>query len=130
MLEKSMIVTNNPSVFEKYAERRKVEYMEGKTYMEVLEHVRDMLHAGHKLLTHPLSGSVKPNETPYKSILVSLETKETLDRDGILIMEDAILTVRKFLGNFPTPNWTERVLDDFRVVDLSLMENTIDKLGH
>ncbi len=130
MLEKSMIVTNNPSVFEKYAERRKVEYMEGKTYMEVLEHVRDMLHAGHKLLTHPLSGSVKPNETPYKSILVSLEIKETLDRDGILIMEDAILTVRKFLGNFPTPNWTERVLDDFRVVDLSLMENTIDKLGH
>lgn len=130
MLEKSMIITNNPSVFEKYAERRKVEYMEGKTYMEVLEHVRDMLHAGHKLLTHPLSGSVKPNETPYKSILVSLETKETLDRDGILIMEDAILTVRKFLGNFPTPNWTERVLDDFRVVDLSLMENTIDKLGH
>lgn len=130
MLEKSMIITNNPSVFEKYAERRKVEYMEGKTYMEVLEHVRDMLHAGHTLLTHPLSGSVKPNETPYKSILVSLETKETLDRDGILIMEDAILTVRKFLGNFPTPNWTERVLDDFRVVDLSLMENTIDKLGH
>lgn len=130
MLEKSMIVTNNPSVFEKYSEKRKVEYLEGKTYMEVLEHVRGMLHEGYKLLTHPLSGSVKPNETPYKSILVSLEKKEKLDQDGILIMEDAILTVRKFLGNFRTPNWTERVLDDFRVVDLSLMENTIDKLGH
>lgn len=130
MLEKSMIVTNNPSVFEKYSEKRKVEYLEGKTYMEVLEHVRGMLHEGYKLLTHPLSGSVKPNETPYKSILVSLEKKEKLDQDGILIMEDAILTVRKFLGNFQTPNWTERVLDDFRVVDLSLMENTIDKLGH
>lgn len=130
MLEKSMIVTNNPSVFEKYSEKRMVEYLEGKTYMEVLEHVRGMLHEGYKLLTHPLSGSVKPNETPYKSILVSLEKKEKLDQDGILIMEDAILTVRKFLGNFQTPNWTERVLDDFRVVDLSLMENTIDKLGH
>lgn len=130
MLEKSMIVTNNPSVFEKYSEKRKVDYLEGKTYMEVLEHVRGMLHEGYKLLTHPLSGSVKPNETPYKSILVSLEKKEKLDQDGILIMEDAILTVRKFLGNFQTPNWTERVLDDFRVVDLSLMENTIDKLGH
>lgn len=32
--------------------------------------VRDRIHEGHLLLSHPLSGSVKPNETPYKSVMI------------------------------------------------------------
>ena len=32
--------------------------------MDVLIHVRDLVHQGHKLLTHPLAGSVKPMRPP------------------------------------------------------------------
>lgn len=124
----SIIVTNNPYVYEKYKDEREVVYKEGFTYLEILEYVRDKIHDGHKLLTHPLSGSIKPNETPYKTIMLSKKPGE-LDEDGLRILEESVLTVNKFIRDKPTPNWAERVLDDFRVIDLSLIENVIDRLG-
>lgn len=126
---KSIIITNNKDVNEKFKEKMEVVFLEGQNYLEVFYFVRDKIHDGHKLLTHPLSGSVKPNETPFKSIMITKEISE-LDTDGLVFIEEAILTAKKFLNNKPTPNWTERGLIDFRVIDLSLMENVIEKLGH
>ncbi|HEY8363776.1 MAG TPA: GrdX family protein [Tissierellaceae bacterium] len=125
----SIIITNNKLVYDKYKDIMEVDYKEDFTYLQILEYVRDKIHLGHELLTHPLSGSVKPNETPYKTVMISKE-KGNLDTRGLLIIEDAIATVKKFLANRPVPNWPERVLDDFRVIDLSLIENVIDKLEH
>ena len=124
-----VIITNNPYVNDKYKETREVMYKEDMDYLELLEFVRTRVHEGYELLTHPLSGSVKPNETPYKSIIMS-NKKGNLDESGLSIIEESILTARKFITDKPTPDWTEKVLDDFRVIDLSLMENVIDKLGH
>ncbi|MDR7855832.1 GrdX family protein [Tissierella sp.] len=125
----SVIITNNPYVNEKYKDTMEIIYKEELNYLEILEFLRDKIHAGHELLTHPLSGSIKPNETPYKTIMISKEKGE-LDQSGILIVEESIATAKKFQTNKPTPDWLEHVLDDFRVIDLSLIENVIDKLGH
>jgi hypothetical protein len=126
---KNIIITNNPDVNSKFQDSFKVEFLEGKTYMDVLYYTRNAIHKGQELLTHPLSGSVKPNETPYKSIMVSAKVGE-LDGSGLIIIEESIQTAIKFIDNKKTPDWTKRVLDDFRVIDLSLMENVIDRLGH
>jgi hypothetical protein len=126
---KSLLVTNNKEVNEKFKDKMDVIYLEDYKYLEVLEFVRDKLHEGHLLLTHPLSSSIKPNETPYKSIMISKETTD-LDIDGLAIIEDSILGTKKFMEIKPTPAWNEKVLEDFRVIDLSLMENVIEKLGH
>ncbi len=126
---KNILVTNNPDVRDKFQEGFQVQYLEDKGYIQVLEHIRDMIHQGHQLLTHPLSGSIKPNETPYKSVIMS-SRKGDLDSSGLAIVEDSILTARKFITNRPTPDWPDHVLVDFRVIDLSLMENVIEKLGH
>lgn len=123
----SIIVTNNKLLFDKYKDSLEVDYIEDMNYLGMLCYVRDRIHEGHKLLTHPLSGSIKPNETPYKSIIIS-KIKQDLDEEGLIIIEESILTTKKFLGNKTTPNWTDRVLNDFMVIDLSLMENIIDKL--
>lgn len=125
----SVIITNNGYVYEKYKDSMEIMYKEDFTYLQILEFIRDKVHKGHKLLTHPLSGSIKPNETPYKTIMISKE-KGSLDEDSLRIIEDSIATAKKFQSNKPTPNWVESVLDDFRVIDLSLIENVIDKLGH
>lgn len=125
----SIIITNNPYVNEKYKDRFEMNYKEDLNYLQILDFLRDRIHEGHKLLTHPLSGSIKPNETPYKTIMISKE-KGSLDSDGLMIVEESIATAKKFMTNKPTPDWVERVLDDFRVIDLSLIENVIDKLGH
>ncbi|MDY3947372.1 MAG: GrdX family protein [Ezakiella sp.] len=128
------IVTNNDYVRDKFKDILKVDFVEGEggaepmTYLPVLLHIRDLVHAGYKLLTHPLSGSIKPNETPYKSVI--MEKGKALDEYSLSLIEGAIVTMQKFQNIEKTPNWLPRVLDDFKVVDLSLMENTILKLGH
>jgi hypothetical protein len=126
---KNILVTNNPDVRDKFQDRFQVDYLENQGYIQLLEHVRDMIHKGHQLLTHPLSGSIKPNETPYKSVILSSKKGE-LDSSGLSIVEDSIIAARKFITNRPTPDWPDHVLEDFRVIDLSLMENVIEKLGH
>ncbi|HZH93996.1 MAG TPA: GrdX family protein [Tissierellaceae bacterium] len=126
---KNILVTNNPDVRDKFQDRFQIDYIESGGYIQVLEHIRDLIHKGHQLLTHPLSGSIKPNETPYKSVILSSK-KGDLDSSGLTILEDSIMSARKFITNRPTPDWPDHVLEDFRVIDLSLMENVIEKLGH
>lgn len=123
----NIIVTNNKYVYEKYKDTIEIKYDGDFTYLDVLEFVRDKIHKGHKLMTHPLSGSVKPNETPYKTIMISKD-KNTMDYNDLMIIEESIATAKKFIHNKPTPNWTERVLDDFRVIDLSLIDNVMNKI--
>ena len=126
---KNILVTNNPSVRDKFDNGFQMHYLEGKDYISVLAYIRDRIHEGHELLTHPLSGSIKPNETPYKSVIISAK-KGNLDSSGLQIIEDSIVSARKFITNRPTPDWPDHVLEDFMVIDLSLMENVIERLGH
>ena len=74
-----MVITNNPLVRSRLDDTHEVIYLE-LSYEELLKVVRDRIYEGHRLLTHPLSGSVKPKETPYKSVLIS-ERKEKVDGD-------------------------------------------------
>ncbi|KXB69804.1 MAG: GrdX family protein [Peptostreptococcus sp.] len=96
------------------------------TYIEILEKARDLIHKGYKLLTHPLYGSVKPNETLYRSVV--LEEAEEFDIQSLLLIEEAIVTAEKFKKNKMTPNWTESVKGDFRVIDFDLIKKTIDRI--
>ena len=124
----NIIITNNKLVYEKYKDSYEIVYNEEYTYLDVLEYVRNKIHEGHILATHPLSGSIKPNETPYKTVMISKNKKGTVDFDSLSIIESSIATAKKFMENKPTPKWTESILDDFRVIDLSLIENVINKL--
>ncbi len=124
---KFIIITNNPKIYEKYNGSLEIEYMENKSHFDVLIYTRDKIHMGHKLLSHPLSGSVKPNETPYKSILIS-EKSGKMDVDSLILIENSIFTYEKFQNISKIPNWNEQVLDDFMVVDLSIIENTLNNL--
>lgn len=93
-------------------------------YLEILKKVRDKIHIGHKLLTHPLSGSIKPNETPYKSIVIS-SSKSNLDNDSLSIIEGSISTTVKFLNDMKTPLWRDEILKDFQIIDFTLIKNAI-----
>lgn len=122
-----ILITNNKMVFDEYKDKLEIIYDEEFDYVSILEMVRNRIHEGYQLLTHPLSGSIKPNETPYKSILLS-NNKSNLDTTGLMIVEESILTARKFLNDKKTPNWTESILDDFRVIDYSLISNVLNKI--
>ncbi len=98
------------------------------SFDEILYAVRDKIHKGHKLLTHPLSGSVKPNETPYKSIMISAE-RGAMDNDSVILIEDAINMAtsgkfEKYRQRQATLN--QRILADFQMIDFFLITSGIE----
>ena len=123
MNKDTIIITNNQKVrefFEK--ERAQVLYIEGD-YKDVLYMVRDKVQLNYHLLTHPLSGSIKPNETPYKSIAIKKEKE--LDLLSLELISNAIEVYKKLQKDLKTPFWTESILEDFRVIDLDLIKNAL-----
>ena len=127
---KYIIITNNPLVRDKYSDKE-VEYYD-ISYQEVLQLVKNKIALGHKILTHPLSGSVKPKETPYKSIMISKNTvganvcgARPIDLESLEIIEDAIATCEKFKER--RDKWTPQVLEDFQLVDFTLIDSAINK---
>lgn len=114
-----VIITNNKLVEEKYGEKYEVIY-EDISYEDVLKKVRDKIYLGHQLLTHPLSGSVKPNETPYKSVMITKDAKK-LDMQSMEIIERAIHSCSKF--QFRSDKYRPEVYDDFREIDCTLIES-------
>ena len=119
-----LILTNNPLV---------PACMEGKglytidfrpelSFRDVLVLARDKVYAGHTLYTHPLAGSVKPNETPYKSVIVSMVPHQ-FDPQHAEIIANAIAVFDKF----KPIGWelNERILRDFQLIDYTLLAGAI-----
>ncbi len=118
------IITNNLKVKNKYSDQYEVEYID-TDYMGILYKARGMIHLGHEMYTHPLSSSIKPNETPYKSIIMS-DKAEGLKFESLQAIESGIHTAEKFQRDFKTPDWTERVKEDFREIDCSIIANALN----
>ena len=114
-----IVVTNNPLVLEQFRDAYEVHFVEADLN-GVLTRVRDLVHKGHKLLTHPLMGSVKPNESPYKSVIMSSAGKST-DTQSVMIIEECISASQKFTQR----NILEKYLNDLQMVDLSLIRASL-----
>lgn len=123
------IITNNQLCLEKYGDRLQMEFLDGKGYLDVLMTVRDYIQKGWCLETHPMTGSLKPNQTPYKSVMVSnrpVDREEFYDQE--ITIENGIAACLKFQSIRKTPDWPEPLLMDFQEVDLSLIEGAIQKI--
>ena len=115
----SILITNNPLVEAQFHDSCTVVFTD-ESLLCLLIRVRDRIHEGRRLLTHPLSGSVKPNETLYKSVLVSEAGNET-DPQSVIIIEECLAAVRKF----PPVGISDDYLPDLQAVDLSLIQSAL-----
>lgn len=118
-----MIITNNMWVFNKYKDTHNILYIDGN-YRDVLVKARDKIHEGYELLTHPLSSSLKPNETPYKSVIIADE-KGKLNYDSVLIIENSIMAFDKFSKD-KIKNLTDKMKEDFKLIDLTVLESALN----
>lgn len=123
------IITNNRLCRDKYQDRISMDYLEDGSYMDVLMKTRDYIQKGWCLETHPMTGSLKPNQTPYKSVMVSDRKVDQEDfYDQEMTMENSIHSCEKFQKIRKTPDWPEHLREDYREVDLSLIEGAIQKI--
>ncbi len=125
-----MVVTNNPMVRDKMPDTDlKLIWVDG-VYEDVLLAVRNRVHEGYQLLTHPLAGSVKPYETPYRTILVSA-APGTLHMASLSILEQAFTLLSSFKGKDGSlqslRTYREEDLPDLQLVDYGLMKAAINQ---
>lgn len=128
MKEKFIIMTNNPMVSDALGQKYNMIYEES-SLPEFFEAVREKICEGHILLTHPLSGSVKPGETPYKSVLLSFtasgpgQSSEELML-SIRLIENALAACEKF--KMKPDRFEKNVLADLQLIDFTLLESALD----
>lgn len=126
-----LVVTNNYKAEGKYRsqEKLRVEFLEGQGYKDVLLRVRDLIHAGWHLLSHPQASNLKPMQTPYKSVIVAYGVSvQPFERD-IEMIESAIAGYEKFTKGKVLPVWTEKIRDDFCTVDLAVIDSAVQNPG-
>lgn len=125
------IITNNPKCYEKYNAEMRVDYLPDGGYLDVLLRARSYVNdRQYCLVTHPLAGSIKPNQIPYRSIIV----KDTRYDDGeyfdsCIMIESSIGTYHRIMAGRPLPVWPERLLDDFQDADLSLFDGAFGSMN-
>ena len=119
------LITNNPRFLNEKVRNIEVEYHDIE-YLDVLKKVRDYVHENWEIVTHPLYGSVKPNETIYRSVVIKKNNE--LDVASINLISEAVGTFEKFRKNKEVPQWTDRVKDDFSVIDYDLLSNAINRI--
>lgn len=116
------IFTNNPDVRARYGAAAR--WVDGGV-REVFCAVRDAVHMGAQVLSHPLSGSVKPWESPYKSVAVCTAGAANgrgaaLHFQSLQLIEDAIAKLASALPTAYAIN--ELLAADFRIIDLELIK--------
>lgn len=112
MTDNLYVVTNNPLFFESEFRTFRTKRVDG-SFEDVLLLVRDMVHQGYELISHPLGASIRMMYSPYRSILVGEKT-ETLNSFFAEVIENSIEMYRK--------NTEHRIIDHKNEKDYALID--------
>jgi len=96
---------------------------------QVLQKVLEMTLQGHRLLSHPLSGSVKPAINPYKTIIISTRP-ETANYQEIEMVQTCLEKVREMRRHRSLITWGEQVDSDLKFLDGELVKSGIQSLAN
>lgn len=125
--KKNIIITNNPKIVEEISNKNiDISYFERADFMEILYKARDIIHLGYKLLTHPIVSSIKPYETPYKTIVIGYNDGE-IDLESIELIENSIELSKNFLDK-PRRKLTKTIDEDFKLIDYELINGSIESI--
>lgn len=116
---KSLIITNNPAVKDKY---EKVIFINGSVE-DTLIKVRDMVHQGYELISHPLAASLRMMYSPYRSVILGKQ-HEKVDPLYVEIIEDSIIKYKRHTDHRKKD---EPNSDDYQKVDLVLLESALSE---
>lgn len=88
-----------------------------------------MIHAGWRLTANPLYGNLKPNQQPYRTLVLTKDENSCVDFESLELIESAIGRYEsshalRLPGELP-----EDVDKDFRYIDYMLMEETFKIRG-
>ena len=133
---KQLIITNNPKTAEYIEHHRKrwnsdagidtsnddtaaIELIFCPSRDELYTQVRDYIHRNWKLQNHAMYGNIQLHKQPYRSMVLTEGTE--LDTRSLQLWEQAMERVKRT----NPPNYSEKVLEDFQALDLSLFRSAL-----
>lgn len=114
---KYLIVTNNPSVA---AKEEQILFVEGSVETTLIK-VRDLVHEGYELISHPLAASLRMLFSPFRSVILGKKL-EKADALSAVIIEDSIAKYKRhtdFRKNNPAHD------EDYKMIDRILLETAL-----
>ncbi|MDL2254353.1 GrdX family protein [Ruminococcaceae bacterium OttesenSCG-928-I18] len=127
---KMVLITNNPVCSAKLENDCVCIFDEAWNYGQVLQAALRKVEEGYFLVSHPMAGSLKPNQTPYLSVLLATSCiYSENDFDGAAVLEKAYAVYEKFQRQRPTPKWGPNIKKDFGTIDLSIMQGVMGRKG-
>ena len=117
------LITNNPAL---YQDIKNSELIEGSS-LDVLIHVRSLVHLGSLLLTHPLCGNLRPNHQPFRSVIVD-EKNGLADLDSLSLIEEAVRVYQSCRLILPD-ELNESTRNDYAYIDSELMKESLEQYG-
>lgn len=121
----AIIISNNQLCLDSLSDRHQIVYITG-TPMEVLIRVRNEIHKGRGLLTHPFMGNFRPGESPFLSVAVSCSAWDKTDSASLITIENSIEMIKAKPGKKPESRWDEAILKDFRLVDFDMIKTALE----
>lgn len=115
------ILTNNPLVAK--SQWKQVEYY-NCGIKELYQKMREQLEQGYRLFTHPLSGSIRPDVTPYKTVILQASKQE--HSGDIQCLDRAISYMEGLPGNKRI--YSESEAEDFQFVDYDIIQNVVNRI--
>lgn len=116
-------ITNNPMVYKKNLPF--MEFVEGIP-LDLFIIIKNEILKGHKLITHPLTSSLTPNYNPYKTVFLSRKRKYDIDIESLRIIDNAIKYTNDLIKNHHIPEWDEKSLEDFQIIDFDIIKEFLD----
>lgn len=121
-------MTNNPMLTKK--EFPELEYYQ-TDILGLFQLIETEIQSGNRLLSHPLTGSIRPDITPYKTVLLSSK-KEEIDVFSLRLIREAIRYTKDLYKLRKTPLyqcWGKEAQKDFQMIDLSLIRQGLEVEG-
>ena len=119
-------ISNNPSILIQVGPERCI-YVDGGVY-DVLLCVRDRIHRGSELLTHPLYGNFHPKKHPFRSAIVTDAREGIVSCDSLAMVESALsLCCEKKYEEVQAKHLDEKIAADFAMLDYELMKESLER---
>lgn len=121
-------ITNNPDLSDCISN---FELIDG-TALDVMTKARDLVHVGWQLTANPLYGNFKPNQQPYRTLVLHKDKKThnpPADIESLKLLDDA-MTIYRTAPVIRRPFELPVDIDkDFRYLDFVLMQETFRQTG-
>lgn len=113
------IITNNPNV---KSSNENVFFIEG-SFEDVLVKVRDLIHSGYELISHPLGASLRMMFSPYRSIIVGNKTVNLNDQ-YVEVIENSIENYKKHMSVRKPDIENSK---DYALIDNELLKSALEE---